>query len=215
VELNIFDVVVLLITLMLAIKGFFNGIIKEISGLIGIALGSYLGTLYYKEVGLYINEHIFKIANESAINVVGFVAVFLLTWGVLVIIGMLLSRLLFIAQLGILDRVGGVIFSAGKFFVILAVIVTMLSKIEAMHKTMQNWSKNSITYPYLIKIGNSLINLKSDDVQKQINDVKTKINNNIGEDIKKKIEETKEKIADSVSKNIKPAIDKALENKGE
>jgi membrane protein required for colicin V production len=195
VEVNIFDVVVLLITLMLAIKGFFNGIIKEISGLIGIGLGSYLGTLYYKQAGVYINEHIFKIANESAINVVGFVAVFILAWLSMVLIGMLLSRLLFIANLGILDRIGGVIFSAGKFFVILSVIITMLVQIEAMHKTMQKWEKNSITYPYMIKIGNFLIHIKPKEVQKQI-------------------EETKEKIAETVEKNIKPAVDKVLK-KGE
>jgi membrane protein required for colicin V production len=195
VEVNIFDVVVLLITLMLAIKGFFNGIIKEISGLIGIGLGSYLGTLYYKQAGVYINEHIFKIANESAINVVGFVAVFILAWLSMVLIGMLLSRLLFIANLGILDRIGGVIFSAGKFFVILSVIITMLVQIEAMHKTMQKWEKNSITYPYMIKIGNFLIHIKPKEVQKQI-------------------EETKEKIVENVEKNIKPAVDKVLK-KGE
>jgi len=213
VEFNIFDVAILSITLMLAIKGFFNGMIKEISGLVGIALGVYLGSIYYETVGKYIDEHIFKISNESAVNVVGFVTLFILSWLIVAIIGMILSKLFFIAKLGILDRLGGVVFSAGKFFMIVAVIVTMFSKIDAFHSKIEDWSKNSITYSYLIKTGNYLMNIKPEEVKKQIDDVKQKINDKIGDDVKKKIEETKEKIADGVAKSVKPAIDKALENK--
>ena len=214
-DFNSFDVIILCITAILAIKGFFNGIIKEVSGIIGIGLGVYLGGLFYQSAGNYINSNILKIPNESAINVVGFVSVFVLTWIVIVVLGLILSKIIKVAQLGILDRIGGVIFSAGKFFIIVAVIVSMLSEIEAIHNQVEKWSKNSITYPYLIKTGKFLINIKPEEVQKQINDVKQKINDKIGDDVKKKIEETKEKIANGVEKNLKPAIDKALQNKGE
>jgi len=214
-DFNTFDVIILCITFILAIKGFFNGIIKEIAGIVGIGLGIYLGGLFYHSVGNYINSNILKIPNESAINVVGFVAVFILTWIIIIVLGLILSKIIKIAQLGILDRIGGIIFSAGKFFIIVAVIVTLLSKIEAMHKYIEKWSKNSITYPYLIKTGEFLMNIKPDEVQKQINDIKEKINEKIGKDIKQKMEETKEKIANGVSDSLKPAIDKALQNKGE
>jgi len=212
-DFNTFDAIVLSITVILAIKGFFNGIIKEISGLVGIVLGIYLGSVYYSQAGNYINSHIFNIPNESAINVVGFVSIFILSWIVVVVLGLIVSKIIKIAQLGILDRIGGLIFSAGKFFIVVAVIVTMLSKIEAMHNQMQKWSKNSITYPYLIKTGDFLMNIKPEEVKEQINDVKQKINDKIGDDVKKKIEETKDKIANGVAKSVKPAIDKALENK--
>jgi membrane protein required for colicin V production len=208
-DFNIFDVIILSITIILAIKGFFNGIIKEIAGLIGIVLGIYLGSTYYESAGNFINSSILKIPNESAINVVGFVAVFVLTWLFVIVLGLIIEKIIKIAQLGIIDRIGGLIFSAGKFFIIMAVIVTILSKIEAMHQQIEKWSKNSITYPYLIKVGDVLINIKPEDVKKEvdsmkekIDNVKQQINNKVGDDIAKKVKEAKEKIAKTIEKNL-------------
>jgi membrane protein required for colicin V production len=208
-DFNTFDVIILSITIILAIKGFFNGIIKEISGLVGIVLGVYLGSTYYESAGEYINSSIFKIPNESAINVVGFVTVFVLTYLLCIILGLILSKIIKVAQLGIIDRVGGLIFSAGKFFIIVAVVITMLSKIEAMHNQLEKWSKNSITYPYLMKTGEFIINIKPEEVKKQVKSVKEKIDNvkqqindKVGSDIAKKIEEAKEKISKTIEKNL-------------
>jgi membrane protein required for colicin V production len=199
-DFNSFDAIILSITIILAIKGFFNGIIKEVSGLIGIVLGIYLGSTYYESAGEYINSSIFKIPNESAINIVGFVAVFVLTWLFVVVLGLILSKIIKVAQLGILDKIGGVIFSAGKFFIIVAVVVTMLSKIEAMHNQIEKWSQNSITYPYLINTGEFVINIKPEEVKKHVNSVKQQINEKVGSDIAKKVEEVKDKISKAIEK---------------
>ena len=214
-DFNTFDAIVISITLLLAIKGFFSGFIKEIAGLIGIAGGVFLGSLYYHQVGIYINDNIFKVPNESAINVVGFVSVFILTWLFVILIGLMLTKILSAMKLGILDRIGGLIFSAGKFFLIVSVIVTMLSQIEALK--LNKYAKNSITYPYLIKTGKFLIHIKPEDMQKQINDVKQKVSEKISPTIKKTIEETKDKVADTISKEVKPQIEKAVQKatKGE
>jgi membrane protein required for colicin V production len=201
-DFNIFDAIVISITLILAIKGYFSGIIKEIAGIVGIGGGLFLGSIYYKAAGEYINSSIFKISNESAINVVGFVAVFVLTWLVVALIGMLLAKILKVAQLGLLDRIGGLIFSAGKFFLIVSVLVTMLSQIEALKSSLEKYQKNSIMWPIMDKVGQTLIHIKPEDVKNQINDIKQKVNDKIGKDIKQSIENTKEKIADSVAKAV-------------
>jgi membrane protein required for colicin V production len=219
-DFNVFDAIVLSITLILAIKGFFNGIIKEVAGLLGIVLGVYLGSTYYVEAGKYINESVFKIPNESAINVVGFVSIFVVTWLVITLIGMLFAKILSVSKLTLLDKIGGVIFSAGKFFVIVSIIVTMLSQIEILQKNIDKLSKNSLVYPIMLKIGNQLVNLKTDEIQQQIDDVKKKVQEKLGDSFKEKIEKTKETIANGISDNIKPQIDKAIEdainkNKGE
>ena len=212
-DFNIFDAIVISITLILAIKGYFSGIIREIAGLIGIGAGLFLGSMYYKSAGAYINESIFKIPNESAINVVGFVAVFIITWMIVILIGMMFSKILQVAKLGIFDRIGGVIFSAGKFFLIVSVIVTMLSQIEALKNSLEKYQKDSLMWPIMNKVGQTLIHLKPEDVQKQIDDIKQKVNDKVGEDLKHSIEETKEKIADGIAKEVKPAVEKAI--KGE
>ena len=212
-DFNIFDAIVISITLLLAIKGYFSGIIKEIAGLLGIGAGLFLGSIYYKGVGEYINNSIFKIPNESAINVVGFVAVFIITWMIVILVGMMVAKILKVAKLGLIDRIGGVIFSAGKFFLIVSVIITMLSQIEALKSTLDKYQKDSVMWPIMDKVGQTLIHLKPEDVQKQIDDIKQKVNDKVGENLKQTIEETKDKIADGITNEVKPAVEKAI--KGE
>jgi membrane protein required for colicin V production len=190
-DFNIFDMIIISITLILAIKGYFSGIIREIAGLLGIGVGLYLGSLYYSEVGNYINNSIFKIPNESAVNLVGFVFVFISTWAIIVLIGVLFSKMLSIAKLGLLDRIGGVVFSAGKFFIIVSVIVTMLSQIESLKSSLKKYQKDSLMWPIMNKVGNTLINLKPEEVKNELDNIKKQIN-------------------DKITKNIKPQIDEAV-----
>jgi len=201
-DFNIFDAIIISITLILAIKGYFSGIIKELAGLIGIGAGLFLGSMYYQQTGEYINNSIFKIPNESAINVVGFVSIFIITWLIIILIGMIFAKILQVSKLGIFDRIGGVIFGAGKFFVIVSVIVTMLSEIESLKSGLEKYQKNSLIWPIMNRVGKTLTHLKSEDIQKQIDDVKAKVNEKVGDNIKKTLEQTKDKIADSVVKTI-------------
>jgi len=213
-DFNIFDAIVISITLILAIKGFFNGVIREIAGLVGIGAGLFIGSMYYKGAGEYINSSIFKIPNESAINVVGFVGVFLLTWLIATLIGLISVKILQTAKLGILDRIGGVFFSAGKFFLIVSVIVTMLSQIEALKSNLEKYQKDSLMWPIMDSIGKTLIHLKPEDIQKQIDDVKQKVNDkigdNIGDNIKNIVEKTKQNIGNN-SDVVKQVTDKVKE----
>jgi len=222
-DFNIFDAIVISITIILAIKGYFSGIIKEISGLIGIAAGLFFASTYYMQAGEYINSSIFKISNQSAINVVGFVSVFVIVWVMAIILGLLFSKILQVAKLGILDRIGGIIFSAGKFFLIVSVIVTMLSQIEAIKPTLQKYQKDSIMWPIMDKVGTTLIHIKPEEVTKKIDTLKQKVNTQISENITKKVEQTKEKIVTEINKTkqkidqIKKDINNTEENltKGE
>ena len=193
-DLNFFDAIIISLSIALAIKGYYTGIIKELAGLIGIGAGLYLASFYYKNVGEYINSSIFKIPNESAINVVGFVAVFIITWIIIVLIGFILSKILQVAKLGILDSIGGVIFSAGKFFVLVSVIITMLSQIEVFNSHFDSYKKGSIVWPIMQKVGNTLIHLKPEDVKEAIETTKDKINETVGENVTQHIEELKQSI---------------------
>ena len=205
---NIFDVIVILITLILAVKGFMNGIIKELAGLIGIVLGVYLGGLYYSEAGAYINSSIFKIPNESAINAVGFIAVFMLVWLFVLLVGLLFSKILKIAQLGIVDRIGGVFFSAGKFFILVCVIVTMLMQINLFKEYFSKYEKTSFVFPVMLKIGDKLINLSPKQIKNTISQTKQKIDSAIAPAVKQTTQ--------AVSKQIKEAVQKVKEEqKGE
>jgi membrane protein required for colicin V production len=78
--MNLLDGIIIAITLILAIKGYFNGVIKEVAGLIGIVGGLFLASKFYHQTGIYINDNLLTIPNKSAVNLVGFIVVFVGFW---------------------------------------------------------------------------------------------------------------------------------------
>ncbi len=166
--MNIFDAVIIGITLILGIKGFFNGFIKEIAGLVGIVGGLFLASKFFHPVGIYINEHIFRISNTSAIDLVGFVVVFIGFWLFAIFIGFLLGKILKLSALGIFDRIFGFIFSSMKFFILVAIILTLLYKVQFVKENIQKYIKNSVVFPLMIKIGDNIINISPKEVEKKV-----------------------------------------------
>jgi len=179
--MSIIDAVVIGITLILAIKGFFNGFIKEIAGLIGIVGGLLLASKFYHQTGIYINEHLFKIPNKSAIDLVGFIAVFVGFWLFAIFVGFLLTKILNLSALGMLDRILGFIFSGAKFFILIAVIVTLLSQVKFINEKMQKYAKNSFVYPILLKVGEKIINITPEDLENIAKNAKISIKQSKGD----------------------------------
>ncbi len=164
--MNIFDGIIIAVTLILAIKGYFNGIIKEVAGLIGIIGGLFLASKFFHQTGIYINEHLFEIPNKSAIDLVGFITVFVGFWVLSVFVGFLLGKILKLSALGGLDRMLGFIFSGAKFFLLVSVITAMLWNIAIVREKMQNMTKNSLILPILVELGNKIISITPKDMEK-------------------------------------------------
>ncbi len=166
--MNLFDAIILAITLMLGIKGFFNGFIKEIAGLVGLIGGLFLASIYFHEAGIYINQYIFHIPNKSAIDLVGFIAVFVGFWLFSVFIGFLISKILKISALGFFDSILGFIFSSAKFFILVSVILSLLYQVEFLKEKMKNYAKDSFIFPIMLKVGNEIIHLNPKELEKEI-----------------------------------------------
>ncbi len=170
-----YDAVILAITLILAIKGFFNGFLKEIAGLVGIVGGLYLASIYFHQAGEYINTHLFEIKNSSAIDLVGFIFVFVGFWILAVFIGFLLGRILKMSALGALDRILGFIFAGAKFFILVSIIIALLIKIEFVNQKIKPLVKKSMIYPFMVKLGDGIININPQKIKKSIKNVKIPI----------------------------------------
>ena len=176
--MSMFDAIVIAITLILAIKGFLNGFIKEVFGLIGIIGGIYFAGIYYHQAGMYINNNLLTIPNKSAIDLVGFISVFLLFWIFCIFLGFLFGKIFKISALGFIDKLFGFLFGGLKFFLIISIIVVSLYQIEFLKKEMNKFTKNSILFPYMLKIGEKIIHLSPKDfnVEKLKNNIENKIN---------------------------------------
>jgi membrane protein required for colicin V production len=167
-----FDAVIIGITLILAIKGFFNGFVKEVAGLIGLIGGLYLASKFYHQVGIYINKNLIEIKNASAVDLVGFISVFIGFWLSVVFLGFLFNKILKISALGVLDRMLGFIFAGAKFFLLISIILAMLYKVEFIKEKTRKYVKNSIIFPICVGVGEKIVNFSSKDLEKFTKNVK-------------------------------------------
>jgi len=159
VDFNYFDVTIASIVLILGIKGFVNGFIKEFFGLLGVVGGVYFASRFAGETATFISANFLPIENEALLKLVGFLAVLTVIWLSATIVGALLSKLTSASGLGFLNRLFGFIAGGGKYFLIFALIVTALSNVTLVQDKIQKYLGNSILYPYLKEVGTTIINI--------------------------------------------------------
>lgn len=123
--MNGFDIVFLLVLLMSAWKGWTNGLLKEILGLIGVFAGLYVAHLLYEQVGFQFAPHI------GAEPLVANILAFMLLWmGVPILLGFLgslLTKFLRLVGLNAINSLGGTIVSLVKYTLLLGILCNVLA----------------------------------------------------------------------------------------
>jgi len=158
-DFNYFDVVIATIVLLLGIKGFMHGFIKEVFGLIGLIGGVYFASRLSSTAATFIDANFLHLENQAILKLIGFLAILILIWISATIVGSILSKLTSASGLGFLNRVFGFIAGGGKYFLIFALIVTALSNVSLVKNNLEKHVETSILYPYLKQAGAYLINL--------------------------------------------------------
>jgi len=158
-DFNYFDVTIATIVLILGIKGFMQGFIKEIFGLAGLIAGVYFASRLAPEAAAFIDAKFFHLENTSLLNLIGFLAVLIIVWLSATILGSIFSKLTNHSGLGFLNRLLGLIAGGGKYFLIFALVVTALSNVNLIKENLGKYVNDSILYPYLTKAGSYLINI--------------------------------------------------------
>lgn len=159
VDFNYFDITIGAIIIILGIKGFMNGFIKEVFGLVGLIGGVYFASRFAQKGAEFIQENFIQLDNMQLLKLLGFLVVLIAIWTGSTIIGTLISKLTNISGLGFMNRLMGLIVGGGKYFLIFALIVTALSNVKLVRETMEKHIKDSVLYPYLKQSGAYIINL--------------------------------------------------------
>ncbi|WP_294955194.1 CvpA family protein [Sulfurovum sp.] len=159
VDFNYFDITIGAIVLILGIKGFMNGFIKEIFGLAGLVAGVYFGSRFADTAAAFINDNFLQMQNPTLLKLFGFLAVLIIVWLGATLLGSILSKLTSVSGLSFIDRLFGFIAGGGKYFIIFALIVTALSNVTLVKENLGKYVKHSVLYPYLIKTGSAIIHL--------------------------------------------------------
>lgn len=168
-EFNTFDIVVSILILFLGLKGIINGFFKELFGLIGIIGGIFIASRVGENVGQLINNSLLKFENSAAINFTGFLVTLGLFWLFMIGIGLIFKKLSLLSGLGLFDKILGFIFSAGKFFLIAAVILYSTYNIKVMRLNLDKMMQNSILFPVLVEAGGFIMKLDPTELSNEIN----------------------------------------------
>lgn len=189
-EFNYFDVTISAIIIILGIKGFMQGFIKEIFGLLGLVGGVYFASRLSDKAAAFIDTNFLHLENTSLLKLIGFLAILIIIWMSATLLGSLFSKLTSESGLGFLNRLFGFIAGGGKYFLIFALIVTALSNVTLVKDNLEKYVSDSMLYPYLKEAGSYLINLdtsamgltvsNSTEVVKEVN-ASTDVNASINE----------------------------------
>lgn len=159
IDFNYFDVIIATIVLLLGIKGFMHGFIKEVFGLVGLIGGVYFASRLSGTAAAFIDTNFLHLENQALLKLIGFLAILIVIWLSATVVGSILSKLTSASGLGFLNRSFGFIAGGGKYFLIFALIVTALSNVSLVKDNLEKHVKDSILYPYLKQAGSLLINL--------------------------------------------------------
>lgn len=159
IDFNYFDVTIGAIVLILGIKGFMNGFIKEVFGLVGLVGGVYFASRLSGDAATFIDSTFIHIENTALLKLVGFLAILIIIWLSATILGSIFSKLTSVSGLGFINRFLGFVAGGGKYFLIFALIVTALSNVTLVKDNLEKYVHNSILYPYLKAVGSSIIHL--------------------------------------------------------
>ena len=159
INFNYFDVTISAIVLILGIKGFMQGFIKEAFGLVGLVAGVYFASRLAPDAANFIDANFFHLENPSLLKLLGFLCILIIIWLSATILGSIFSKLTSQSGLGFLNRLLGFVAGGGKYFLIFALIVTALSNVTLVKDNLEKYVNHSILYPYLKKAGAYLINL--------------------------------------------------------
>lgn len=163
-DFNYFDVTISAIVLILGIKGFMQGFIKEVFGLLGLVAGVYLASRLSEKAAAFIDTNFLHLENAALLKLIGFMAILILVWTGATLLGAIFSKLTSESGLGFLNRLFGFIIGGGKYFLIFALIVTALSNVTLIKDNLEKYVEDSVLYPYLTEAGSYLINLDTSEL---------------------------------------------------
>ena len=188
IDFNYFDVTIGSIVLLLGIKGFMNGFIKEVFGLVGLVGGVYFASRLSEDAAVFIDKNFLHMDNLAILKLLGFISILVIIWTITTILGSVLSKLSTASGLGFINRTLGFIVGGGKYFLIFALIVTALSNVTLVKDNLEKHVHDSVLYPYLKMVGSAVIHLdpkkiglensSTSDVLKNVANLKQSNDNN-------------------------------------
>ncbi len=157
--INIFLAAILIVMM---IRGFFRGFVKEIlslAGLIAAYLGAYFAVFHAKAIFSFFKSYHIYLSNSfvhaNAAKVIIFIGVFILIYILFVVASIIITKILNLVMLGFLNRLGGFFFAGAKTIIFLSLVIFFLFSIASVNETLKYYESRS-ALPYFFKFGKFL-----------------------------------------------------------
>ncbi len=122
--MNWLDIVIIVLLLISAVGGLFNGLIKSVFSLVGLIVGVVLAGRFYTGLAGLLRF----IPDENIARIVAFIIIFLVIIIIAAILGVILTKLVSTMLLGWLNRLGGAVFGVLIGAVFIAAILVIWVK---------------------------------------------------------------------------------------
>jgi membrane protein required for colicin V production len=162
--MNLLDIIIIVILGYCLVRGIFRGLIKEVSGIIGVLGGFYAAYSYYQQLAQFLSQWI---SDTSIQNILSFMLLFCAVLIIVSIIGIVVKYLLNIAFLGWTARITGGIFGILKGVLISCVIIFSLTAFLPKGAPIV---KESFLAPYATMVSETMAKVVPEELKAQISD---------------------------------------------
>lgn len=144
-EFNTFDIICGIILIIAAIRGFFKGFFHEALSFAGYFIGLWVAIAFSDDVANFLSDTLSLGPKYSSF--IAFILILIAIILLVRLIAAMLTKLVDTLQLGLLNKLGGMIFSLGKMALILSIVLNMLAYVDQQEKLITKKTKEkSICY---------------------------------------------------------------------
>jgi len=152
------DIVIALLLIITAYRGFSKGFVMQLAGLVAMVAGILAAYFFWNEAYLMLQQWVEW--DHHVLKTIAVVGTTLLVTIVILLLGKLLSKVIHLTPFGIFDRALGVIFGIGQMVLLLSFVIFALLYINPKMQFLQNeYLEQSYLLPYIKPVAPMLINL--------------------------------------------------------
>ncbi|MDU1891905.1 MAG: CvpA family protein [Dysgonomonas sp.] len=154
--MNWFDLVILVIVLVTAIRGYISGLIMQLASLVGIVLGA----IFAGKLSEIVAPKLISLTDipSHILGPVSYIISFLIILIIIILLGRALQSFIEVIKINTLNRLAGAIFCCAKWLVIISILLNLLAEFDQSKQIIkEDIRENSLTYPLVSEIAQIVI----------------------------------------------------------
>lgn len=125
--MNVIDIIITVILIFAAVRGFMIGLFSAVASLVAIVAGVFCAIHFSYHIEYLLHDTVLEWSDKT-FKIVAFALTFLIVVLAIIFLGKLLTKLADITALGLLNKILGAIFGTLKWSLILSVIFLLFDK---------------------------------------------------------------------------------------